>query len=69
MSWYRFVGTLKDAEPRRDGTVSVFFEFNLWNWAFGFRIDPDPHWLTIFFDCGPLQLDFTYWRSPPMHVQ
>ena len=60
-SWHRVSITLLDRDPR-EGTISVFFDYNLGNWIIGPRVEVDPCWLDLNIDFGPIAISFVYWR-------
>lgn len=60
-NWHRISTTLLDRDDR-EGTLSVFFEYNLGHWTIGPRIEIDHSWFDLSLDFGPLELSFVYWR-------
>lgn len=61
-TWRRGEVAIKDKDGDREGTVSIFFNWNLWSWCFGLYIEPDPGWLEIRPEFGPVNLSIIYWR-------
>lgn len=61
-TWHRVSTTLLDSGNDREGTLSVFFDYDLGSWTFGFRFEHDPSWFDLVIECGPIRLSFTYWR-------
>jgi hypothetical protein len=59
--WYRASGALLDNDPR-EGTVSVFYDYDLRAWTFGVRFEVDECWYGISFEFGPIRLSLNYWR-------
>lgn len=60
--WHRAAGSLFDRGDAREGTLSVFWDYNLMNWFFGFSFDIDDCWYDLNIGAGPVGLSFTYWR-------
>lgn len=60
-TWHEASIALKD-DNSRNGTVSVFFDYDLGNWVFGWRLGRDPSWYDLVIEIGPFRLSFTYWR-------
>jgi len=64
-TWYHAQWPLLDVgDAQRDGSVSVFLDYNLGSWTFGVRFEPDPCWYDINLDLGPFSLSAIYWRKP-----
>ena len=62
-TWHRVsTGLWTDSNP---GTVSVFIDYDLLHWSFGFRVEVDPSWLSLYLDLGPITISPTYWRFYP----
>lgn len=61
-TWHRASVALRD-DNSRNGTVSVFFDYDLRNWVFGCRFEHDPCWYDLVFEIGPFRVSFTYWRK------
>lgn len=60
-SWHRISTALVDRESR-EGSVSVFFDYDLGRWSFGLRFEHDPSWFDLNFDLGPISFSICYWR-------
>lgn len=63
-TWHRISATLFDRD-QRPGTITIFFDYDLGNWVFGWRLDQDPCWYDLSIEIGPFRLSFNYWRVWP----
>jgi hypothetical protein len=63
-TWYRASFALHDSHERAAGDLSVFFDYDLRCWTFGFRVDNDPSWLDLVIEVGPLRLSLMRWKTP-----
>lgn len=63
-TWNRANFALIDQGDARQGTVSVFFDYDLGNWTFGFRLEHDECWFDFVIQGGPFQISTIYWRVP-----
>lgn len=62
-TWHSAAGALvdRDGDPRQ-GTMSVFWNYDLGNWTFGLAFEHDPCWYDLRIQAGPLNVSFCYWR-------
>lgn len=60
--WHRVSGTIYDQGDQRAETVSVFYDYNLLNWFFGFPLDCDESWYDLHIGVGPIGVSFVFWR-------
>jgi hypothetical protein len=60
-NWHHANIAILDRESR-EGTVSVFLDYDLARWTFGVRFEHDPCWYGIVIEAGPVSLTFDYWR-------
>lgn len=61
-TWNRAEFALLDRENSRSGTLSIYCKWDICNWSFGFRFEPDPGWYELNIDIGPISFSFCYWR-------
>ena len=63
-SWHRAGGTLID-ESHNPETLSVFWNYDLGNWLFGFRWEPDDGgcWYDLTINLGPVYLSYVWWTA------
>lgn len=61
-TWHKASGAILDRDAR-EGTVSVFWDYDLGRWSFGFRFEHDDSWYDFHIDLGPANLSFCYWRT------
>lgn len=61
-TWHR-VSTRIFGESHAPGTASLFFDYDLGRWSFGFRFEHDKMWFDYYLDLGPISFSFCYWRK------
>ena len=60
--WHRAAGAIFDRGDSREETLSVFYDYNLLNWFFGFSFERDECWYDFHVGVGPIGVSFTFWR-------
>lgn len=61
-TWHHANFALIDQGDAREGTMSVFLDYDIGNWTFGLRFEHDLCWYDIVVQVGPVHLSFCYWR-------
>lgn len=64
-TWYRASGRMLDTGDAKPKSFSVFYDYDLGNWTFGLRSDPDSAWYDLTIQVGPLSVCLMYWRALP----
>lgn len=62
-TWKRASATLLDRRNAREGTISIFVDYDLLRWTFGLRGEHDTSWYDFVIEFGPVSLSATYWRK------
>lgn len=60
-TWDRASGSwfYRDSKP---GTFTVFYNYDIGSWLFGFRFEREPEWFDMHVSIGPIDISLCYWR-------
>ena len=61
-TWYR-VSTSFDSNDQKTGSITVYFDYDLRCWMFGFTFERDLCWYDLKISFGPIGISFMYWRK------